>query len=84
MGSLHFAGVRFSLYPDDHLPVHIHARYAGVTVVLELRADGRVVISDRLRSVQPANAKRSDVARIVRVANLHVDALMAVWKTMHP
>jgi len=84
LSSLQFAGVRFSLYPDDHLPLHVHASYAGVRAILELHADGSVTLARRYRSVQPMNASRSDVRKILRTANRHFASIIAAWETMHP
>jgi hypothetical protein len=40
-------GVRFKLYPEDHLPRHAHGLYAGIEVIVDLGADGTVTLADR-------------------------------------
>ena len=39
VGSKTLDGVWFAAYSDDHLPVHVHGRYAGIEVLVEF-ADG--------------------------------------------
>ncbi len=56
----------------------------GTRVVVDL-LDGRTVaLASREDAIQPANAKRSDVKRILRVAAEHFDVLVAAWEKMHP
>jgi hypothetical protein len=55
--------ISFSL---DHAPPHVHGSYAETTVIVDLLADGTVAKSDRRDAVKPANAKISDVRRILR------------------
>ncbi len=80
MGSKTFDGVWFAAFSHDH-PPHVHGRYAGVQVIVELLPDGRVRRSNRLDAVVPANAKRGDVRRILEVARAHGDELMALWRS---
>lgn len=70
------------VYTNDHLPRHVHARYAGIEVIIELRS-GEAVVSDRRNAVDPANAKRSDIAHIVRAANLRIKELHQLWEKTH-
>ncbi len=41
-------------------------------------------LASREDAIQPANAKRSDVKRILRAAAEHFDVLVAAWEKMHP
>ncbi len=83
MGSKTFDGVWFISFSHDHLPPHVHGSYAETVVVVELLADGSVAESDRRDAVQPANAKRTDVRRILKIAEAHAAELMKLWEKAH-
>jgi hypothetical protein len=80
VGSKTFDGVWFVAYSHDHPPPHVHGQYAGVQVIVELLPEGRVRQSSRWDAVEPSNAKRADVRRILQVARAHADELMALWR----
>lgn len=82
MGTLRFAGVTFQVFTHDHLPRHVHGRYAGIEVIVELK-DGYARIADRRDPVDPPNGKRSDVAYIVRAANEQLEQLHKLWEMTH-
>lgn len=83
MGSKTFDGVWFISYVHDHLPAHVHGRYAKTEVVIDLLPDGTVRRSRRRDSVVPGNAKRSDVRRILGVAAAHAVELKELWEKTH-
>jgi hypothetical protein len=83
VGSKTFDGVRFSAYADDHLPAHVHGKYAGTEVLVELLSGGRVIQSGRNDAVRPVDAKRSDVRRILSIAALHAAELHDIWEKIH-
>jgi hypothetical protein len=56
----------------------------GTRVVVDLLDDRTVALASREDAIQPANAKRSDVKRILRAAAEHFDVLVAAWEKMHP
>ena len=62
-----FDGVWFISFSLDHPPPHVHGSYGGVTVIVDLVPGGGTVRSSRTKSVFPANAKRGDLRRILRV-----------------
>lgn len=79
MGSIRFGGVRFVVYSNDHPPRHVG--FAGGTEALvDLRQDGNVALAERHNAVRPANSKRSDIKKILRVAALHFDELVGLWE----
>jgi hypothetical protein len=82
MSSLTFAGVWFSCYSDDHMPPHVHGKYGGVTVIVEL-IDGHVRLAKRSKAISPPNGKRSDVKRILQTATENADALHNLWRRVH-
>ena len=83
MGSKTFDGVWFVAYSHDHLPPHVHGRYAETTVIVDLLANGMTGRSRRRDAVRPANAKRSDVQRILTVAAAHAAELHELWEKTH-
>ena len=83
MGSLRFDGILFVAYSNDHSPRHVHG-FAGETeAIVDLRMDGWVALANRSDAIRPANAKRSDVKRILRVAAAHYEELAALWEEIH-
>jgi len=80
--------VRFAVHSNDHPPRHVHG-FAGETEVVvelrfdDLRLDGTVGLATRDDSIRPANAKRSDVKKILNAAARHFEALVALWEKVH-
>jgi hypothetical protein len=65
VGSKTFDGFRFSVYPNDHLPPHVHAFHAEVEVIPDLDFEKRSIRLARRRDrIRPADAKTSDVKRM--------------------
>ena len=83
MGTKTIAGVWFICFAHDHTPRHVHAKYAGIEVVLEICRDGSIRVADRPDHVTPRNAKRSSVRHVLRVAKSSAPALLLLWETMH-
>ncbi|MBC5804711.1 MAG: hypothetical protein DLM53_05825 [Candidatus Eremiobacter antarcticus] len=84
MSSVRIDGVVFQIFPIDHEPRHVHALHAGIEVVVDLLDSRTVALSGRADAISPANAKRNDVKKILRVAQEHFDELVAAWERMHP
>jgi hypothetical protein len=78
-----FDGVWFTAYANDHLPPHVHGFYAEVEVIVDLLPEEKVGRSQRSGAVDPQNAKRSDVRRILAVASAHATALHRLWEAMN-
>lgn len=83
MGSYRFDGVTFRVYPEDHDPPHVHGRYQGVVVILELGNDRRVRLAERWDAIQPSDAKKNHRRHMFNVANAHFDDLMELWEEAH-
>ena len=83
MGSYHFDGVTFRVYPEDHDPPHVHGRYQGIVAILELGRDGHARLADRDDSIRPGDAKRNQVRHILNVANAHFGDLIELWREAH-
>ena len=82
MGSLRFDGVRFSIYPNDHPPPHVHGYFAEMSAVIDLLPGGGVDISSRTNPYWPLNAKKSDLRKVLRIASTHEAALREEWRKM--
>jgi hypothetical protein len=82
VSSLKWGGVSFRAYPQDHEPRHVHAFFAGCEAIVDLRADGTVALADRWDALNPANAKRSDLRKILSLAAEHFEELVAIWEAM--
>jgi hypothetical protein len=83
VGSKTYDGVRFSVYPNDHLPPHIHGTHAGVTVIVDLLPNGDAKLSNRRKAIRPRNASQNTVAKITRVAAENAAELQKLWETIH-
>ncbi len=83
MGSKTFDGVWFISYSQDHPPPHVHGAYAETVVIVDLLPDGSVREAVRRNAIQSANAPRSDVRRILKVAAAHVEELKVLWEKAH-
>lgn len=83
MGSKTLDGVWFISYSDDHMPPHVHGEYAETIVIVDLLPGGKVARSGRKDAVQPGNAKRQDVKRILNVAAKHAAELKELWEKAH-
>ncbi len=57
--------------------------YAETTVIVDLLPDGTVAKSARRDAVKPANAKISDVRRILKVAGDYAAELAQLWEKTH-
>jgi hypothetical protein len=83
VGSLRFDGVLFIVYSNDHSPRHVHG-FAGETeAFVDLRPNGNVALADRKDSIRPANARRTDVKKILTAAALHFEELAGLWEKIH-
>lgn len=83
MASIRVSGVLFVAYPQDHVPRHVHGFFEETEVIVDLGADNTVGLAERADAVRPGNAKRSSVRRVLNVAAVHFDALLALWEKMH-
>lgn len=83
MGSTKYAGIRFSAYPNDHPPRHVHGSYDGAVAIVELREGGEVALAARKDAIRPGNAKRTAVTKILATAAIHYDELIELWEKAH-
>ena len=83
MVSLRFGGVRFVIYSNDHPPRHVHGFHGETEAIVDLRQDRAVALANRDDAVRPANAKKSDVKKILKAAAERFDELAALWESMH-
>jgi hypothetical protein len=83
VGSVKFHGVLFVAYSNDHSPRHVHGFASETEVIVELRLDGTVALSNRHDAIRPSDAKRSDVKKILNIAALHFEELAELWEKIH-
>ena len=83
MVSLRFGGIRFVVDLNDRPPRHVHGFGGETQAIIDLRVDGSVALADRDDAIRPANAKRSDVRRILWAAADHFEELTALWERIH-
>jgi Domain of unknown function (DUF4160) len=83
VGSLRFDGILFIVYSNDHPPRHVHGFLSETEVIVDFRSDGTIALADRKDAIRPANAKRSDVKKIMNAAAEHFDDLAALWEGIH-
>jgi hypothetical protein len=81
--SIRFGGVRFAVFKNDHPPRHAHGFYAECQAIVDIRSDGNVALAKRVDAVRPANAKRSDVKKILKAAAAHFEELALLWESIH-
>lgn len=62
---------------------HVHGFLAEVEVIVDLHLTGAVALADRKDAVRTANARRSDVKKILKAAALHFEELVALWEGIH-
>jgi Domain of unknown function (DUF4160) len=82
MVTKYVGGVRFVLYPQDHVPRHAHALTGDTEIIIDLRPDRSVALADRDDAVR-GKAKKSDIQKVLRAAAEHFDILVAAWEQMH-
>ena len=83
VGSVRFDGVLFVAYSNDHPPRHVHGFVGDTEAIVDLRLEGTVALAERNDAVRPANAKRSDVKKILNAATLHFEKLAGLWEEIH-
>jgi hypothetical protein len=83
VGSLRFDGILFIVYSNDHPPRHVHGFLSETEVIVDFRSDGTIALADRKDAIRPANAKRSDVKKILNAAAAHFDDLVTLWEGIH-
>jgi len=83
MVSLRLGGVRFVIYSNDHPPRHVHGFRGETEAIVDLRRNRTVALANRDDAVRPANAKKSDVMKILKAAAERFDELSALWEGLH-
>jgi len=82
MVTKYVGGIRFVLYPQDHVPRHVHGLTGDAEVIIDLRRDRTVALADRFDAVR-GKAKKSDIQKVLRAAAENFDLLVAAWEQMH-
>ena len=66
----------------DHTPRHVHAFYADIEVIVDLRLDGTVSLANRSDATKPSNGSRSDVRHALTISARHFDKLVAYGRSI--
>ncbi len=81
MTTVRVGEVRFRVYPQDHLPRHVHGFIGRGEVIVDLRADGTVALANRADAV--CDVTRAEVRKVLNAAASAFDRLAAEWEAMH-
>jgi len=81
MTTVRVGEVRFRVYPQDHLPRHVHGFIGRGEVIVDLRADGSVALADRADAVRCVT--RAEVRKVLLAAATGFGRLAAAWEGMH-
>jgi hypothetical protein len=81
MTTVRVGEVRFRVYPQDHVPRHVHGFIGRGEVIVDLRADGSVALADRADAVR--RVRRAEVRKVLAAAARTFDRLAAAWEAMH-
>jgi Domain of unknown function (DUF4160) len=73
----------FIVFSNDHPPRHVHGFASETEVIVNLGMDGTVWLANRDDAIRPANAKRSDVRKILNTTAEHFEELAVLWETIH-
>ena len=81
MTTVRVGEVRFRVYPQDHLPRHVHGFIGRGEVIVDLRADGTVALANRADAVY--DVTRAEVRKVLDATASAFDRLAAEWEGMH-
>jgi hypothetical protein len=73
--------VRFCVYPQDHLPRHVHGFIGRGEVIVALRADGSVALASRVDAA--CYVTRSEVRKVLTAAASAFGRLVTAWEEMY-
>jgi hypothetical protein len=83
VASIKCGGIQFVIYPNDHIPRHVHGFLGETEVIVDLLSNGSVALAERKDAIRPRNAKRADVRKVLNAAAEHFDTLVALWEKIH-
>lgn len=75
---LRVAGLRFIIWPDDHLPPHVHAFGADGSAKIAI---GTAISPPRLMAV--AGLSRKQAAEALRAVAANRQLMLDVWENIH-
>jgi hypothetical protein len=73
---LRLLGFEFVVFPNDHLPAHVHAYHGDDVVVIDV--SGAEPTVRRILGMKPR-----DVQRAVELATAHMGVLRQGWSRLH-
>jgi hypothetical protein len=74
---------RITVYPQDHVPRHVHVEVGEAQVIVELREDRTVALAKRTDAIRPADAQMNHVRDAIHLAAEFFDEAVKLWEKMH-
>jgi Domain of unknown function (DUF4160) len=75
---LRIEGLRFVIWPNDHVPAHVHAFSAEAEATIELGKEGEYP-----RLIYNRRMKRADLAKALRAVFENRKMLTEKWSEIH-
>ena len=72
-------GFRVVIYPNDHLPRHVHVFKAGAEVIIQLGRETQAPLIDQIYG----NISSREVAQALEMVRANQLKLIAAWKQIH-
>ncbi len=74
-----FNGIKIYIYPDDHLPIHIHAVYAEYETVYELLLDAGKLVDISIRKGSPNPIPPAQHKKVIKFLKKHYKIVINQW-----
>lgn len=72
-------GFRVVIYPNDHLPRHVHVFKAEAEVIIQLGNELELASIEQIYG----NINSKEVAKALRIVQSNQAKLLVAWKTIH-
>lgn len=72
-------GFRTVIYPNDHLPRHVHVFKAEAEVIIQLGSEVEPAAIDQIYG----NISNKEIAKALRIVQENQAKLLEAWKTIH-
>lgn len=72
-------GFRIVIYPNDHLPRHVHIFRGDGEVIIQLGSETEAPMIDQIYG----DISNRDIAKALRLVQTHQMKLLELWKSIH-
>ncbi|MGI0484525.1 DUF4160 domain-containing protein [Pantanalinema rosaneae CENA516] len=72
-------GFRIVIYPNDHLPRHVHVFKADGEVIIQLGSDTEAPLIDQVYG----DISNKNIAKALQLVQIHQMKLLAAWREIH-